>query len=194
VTNILVSSKRKGLGKTTLIEKFIENLKGDIVVIKSSIHDKYDEFKLIEDNNIIKEDNTDTDIFDKAGAAKVYYLKSNKASLKEGVKKSLNKTKEKEYDYLIVEGNSIIEFINFNLVFYLDVEGGDKKDSAEMCKNRADIIINKEKEQKIELNFDKISCFKAHVIGHSLGLPLKTVGKMLNDADVRVNDCQLGLF
>ena len=192
MTSILVSSKRKGLGKTTLIKKFIKNLRGDIVVIKSSIHDEYDGFKLIEDNNIIKEDNTDTNIFDKAGAEKVYYLKSNKDSLKEGVKKSLNKIKE--YDYLIVEGNSIIEFINFNLVFYLDLEGGDKKDSAEMCKNRADIIINKEKEQQIELNLEKISCFKAHLIGHSLGIPLKKVGKMLNNEQVRVEDCQLGLF
>lgn len=192
MTNILVSSKRKGLGKTTLIEKIIGNLRGDIVVIKSSIHHKYNEFELIEDKNIIEEDNTDTDIFNKAGAKKVYYLKSNKESLKEGVKDSLNKIDD--YDYLIVEGNSIIEFIDFNLIFYLDKKGGDKKDSAEMCKNRADVIINKEKEQEIEFNLDKISCFKAHVLGHSLAIPLKKVGKMLNDENVRVNDCQLGLF
>lgn len=192
MTNILVSSKRKGLGKTTLIEKIIGNLRGNIVVIKSSIHHKYNEFELIEDKNIIEEDNTDTDIFNKAGAKKVYYLKSNKESLKEGVKNSLNKIDD--YDYLIVEGNSIVEFMDFNLIFYLDKKGGDKKDSAEMCKNRADVIINKEKEQKIEFNLDKISCFKAHVLGHSLAIPLKKVGKLLNDEDVRVNDCQLGLF
>ncbi|MCF8001867.1 MAG: molybdopterin-guanine dinucleotide biosynthesis protein MobB [Halanaerobiales bacterium] len=192
MTNILVSSKRKGLGKTTLIEKIIKNLKGDIIVIKSSIHDKYDGFKLIEEKEIIEEDNTDTSIFNKAGAQKVYYLKSNKESLKEGMKNSLNNIKD--YDYLLVEGNSIIEFINFNLIFYLDKRGGDKKDSAEMCKNRADVIINRDKEQKIEFNLDKISCFKAHVLGNSLGIPLKKVGKMLNDEDIRVNDCQLGLF
>jgi len=192
VTNILVSSKRKGLGKTTLIEKIIKNLKGDIVVIKSSIHNKYNEFELIEEKNIIEEDNTDTNIFNRAGAKKVYYLKSNKKSLKEGVKNSLNKIDD--YDYLLVEGNSIIEFMDFNLVFYLDKRGGDKKDSAEMCKNRADVIINKEKEEKIKFNLEKISCFKAHVIGHSLAIPLKKVGKMLNEEEVGVIDCQLGLF
>lgn len=190
--NILVSSKRKGLGKTTLIEQFIKNLRGDIVVIKSSIHDKYNGFKFIEDKNIIEEDNTDTDIFNKAGAKKVYYLKSNKKSLNKGVNTSLNKIED--YDYLIVEGNSIIKYMSFNLIFYLDKKGGDKKDSAEMCKNRADVIINKEKEQKIELNLDEISCFKAHILGHSMAIPLKKVGKMLNEADIRVNDCQLGLF
>ncbi|MFO7815403.1 MAG: molybdopterin-guanine dinucleotide biosynthesis protein MobB [Halanaerobiales bacterium] len=189
---ILVASKRKGLGKTTLIEKFIKNLRGDICIIKSSIHDKYNDFELLEDKNIIEEDNTDTYLFNKAGAKKVYYLKSNKTSLEEGIKNNLIKIKD--YDYLIVEGNSIIEFICFNLIYYLDEKGGDKKDSAEMCKNKADIIINKEKEQEIEFNLDKISCFKAHILGHSLAIPLKKVGKMLNEANVRVNDCQLGLF
>ncbi len=192
MTNILVSSKRKGLGKTTLIENIIKNLRGHIVVIKSSIHDKYDGFNLIEDKDIIEEVNTDTDIFTKAGAKKVYYLKSNKGSLQKGVNDSLNEIEE--HDYLIVEGNSIIEFMSFNLIFYLDEKGGDKKDSAEMCRNRADIIINKENEQEIEFNLDQISCFKAHILGHSLAIPLKKVGKMLNDAEVRVNDCQLGLF
>ena len=192
MTKILVSGKSKGCGKTTLIEKMIKNLRGKIYVIKSSIHDKYDQFELISEKEVINEKDTDTYIFNKAGAEKVFYLKSNQSALKEGIEKEFKKIKG--YDYLIIEGNSIIDYIGFNLVYYLDKEGGDKKKSAEKCKKNAHIILDSDNNYKIKFNQDKISCFKAHIIGHSLNVPLKKVGKMIDKANIKVKSCQLDLF
>jgi len=192
LVKILVSGKSKASGKTTLVEKIIKNLRGNIYVIKSSIHDKYDKFELIDDKKIILEKDTDTEIFSRAGADKVYYLKSNRANLKKGIEQEFNKIKG--YDYLIVEGNSIIDFVGFNFVYYLDKKGGDKKKSAEKCKKKADVIINSDNDYEIEFNQDVISCFKAHLLGHSLNIPLKKVGDMINEANIKVKNCQLGLF
>ena len=192
MVKILVSGKSKSSGKTTFIEKMIKNLKGKIFVIKSSIHDKYDKFELIDDKEIILEKNTDTEIFSRAGADKVFYLKSNQENLKEGLNKKLNNIEG--YDYLIVEGNSIIDYIGFNLIYYMDKKGGDKKKSAEKCKKRADIIIDSDNDYAIEFNQDVISCLKAHILGHSLDIPLSQVGNMIDEANIKVKNCQLGLF
>ena len=189
---ILVSGKSKSSGKTTFIEKMIKNLKGNIYVIKSSIHDKYDKFTLIDDREVILQKDTDTEIFSRAGAEKVFYLKSNQDNLQKGIKKELNNIDG--YDYLIVEGNSIIDYISFNLIYYMDKKGGDKKKSAEKCKMRSDIIIDSDNDYAIEFNQDVISCLKAHILGHSLDIPLNQVGDMIDEANIKVENCQLGLF
>jgi len=189
---ILVSGKSKGAGKTTLVEKIIKNLRGNVYVIKSSIHEKYKEFELIDDKDTILEENTDTYLFSKAGANKVFFLKSNKKVLQEGINQKINKIMG--YDYLIIEGNSIIDYLNFNLVFYLDREGGDTKESAEKCKTKADLIINYEDNSKIKFNNDRISCLQAHLIGHSLDIPLFQLGKMMTQENIKIKNCQLGLF
>jgi len=192
LVKILVSGKSKKSGKTTFVEKVIENLRGSIYVIKSSVHKRYDKFELIDDKEIISQKDTDTAIFSRAGADKVYYLKSNRANLKQGIENELKEIKG--YDYLIIEGNSIIDFLGFNFVYYLDKKGGDKKKSAEKCKQKADVIINSDNNYTIEFNQDVISCFKAHLLGHCLDIPLKKVGDMINDANIKVENCQLGLF
>lgn len=192
VVKILVSGKCKKSGKTTLIERIINNLRGKIYVVKSSIHDRFDKFELIDDKDVIIEKNTDTAIFSKAGADKVYYLKSNNDQLQQGIEEEFKKIKG--YDYLIVEGNSIIDYVGFNLVYYLDKEGGDIKQSAIKCKAKADIILEVDHDFEVKFNKKEISCFKAHVIGNSLGIPLIKVGKMLDEAQLKIKNCQLGLF
>lgn len=188
---ILVSGKRKGVGKTTLIRKLITNLKGDICVIKSSVHQKYDNFELIDNLDIIKREYTDTALFKEAKAKKVYYLKTNKAALKENIIKLSN---IKDYDYLIVEGNSIIDHFNFDLVYYIDKKGGDAKYSADRCKKESDLIVDSVDQLSFKFNLDQIDCLKAHQIGHSFGIPIPKIGNMLNKAKIKVNNCQLGLF
>lgn len=188
---ILVSGKRKGVGKTTLIRKLISNLNGDICVIKSSVHQKYNSFELIDDQDIIKREYTDTALFKEAKAKKVYYLKTNKDAFKENIYRLSN---IKDYDYLIVEGNSIIYYFNFDLVYYIDKKGGDTKYSADKCKRESDVIIDNVDQLSFKFNLDQIDCLKAHQIGHSFGIPIPKIGDMLNEAKIKVNNCQLGLF
>ncbi|MGM0446303.1 MAG: hypothetical protein ACQEQH_07820 [Bacillota bacterium] len=189
---VLVSGKSKSSGKTTFITKMLGNLKGEVCVIKSTIHDKYTHFELIDEKEIIQKDNTDTSKFIKSGAKKVYFLKSNKDNLKKGIERNIKKITN--FDYLIVEGNSIIDYINFNLIFYLDKEGGDKKDSAVKCENQSDIIIGRKDYNSIEFNTGELSCSQAHLLGNSLGIKLKKIGKIIKEEDIKVTDCQLGLF
>lgn len=189
---VLVSGKSKSSGKTTFIINMLKNLRGDVCVIKSTIHDKYSDFKLIDDDKIIMMEDTDTAKFIKSGATKVYFLKSNKKNLKKGIEKNIKNITD--FDYLIVEGNSIIDYINFNLIFYLDKEGGDKKESAVKCENKSDIIIGRNGYESFDFNTNELSCSQAHLIGNSLGINLKKIGKMIKDEDIKVTNCQLGLF
>lgn len=189
---ILVSGKSKSSGKTTFIINMLKNLRGEVCVIKSTIHDKYSDFKLIDDKDIIMMNDTDTAKFVESGAKKVYFLKSNKNDLKKGIEKNIKKITD--FDYLIVEGNSIIDYINFNLIFYLDKEGGDKKQSAVKCEKKSDIIIRAKCYESFEFNTGELSCSQAHLIGDSLGINLKKIGKMIKEKDIKVSNCQLGLF
>ncbi|MEK6743929.1 MAG: hypothetical protein AABZ15_09975 [Nitrospirota bacterium] len=40
----------------------------------------------------------------------------------------------------------------------------------------------------------RLTCEKAHALGRELDVPLKEIGAVCNELNIRIKDCQLGCF
>lgn len=201
---IVISGKAKGVGKTSLASYIIGNLNCRVGVIKTSLEDDPEEILVTDRTEVIKANGTDTAMMDASGADKVVYLKSDY----ENLKKSLDQAKKLVggLDYLIIEGNSVLDYINPALIIYLTKDGIEAKPSALKAESKADIILNYEdyvrvmsEEKDIEktdfhFTMDRISCYKSHLIGKVFGIKLPVLGKILDEKGIKVKHCQLGLF
>ena len=98
---------------------------------------KYD---IIIDRKIINQKGTDTARLKEAGAKKVAWLKSTLGGLEKGLKKAFLKLKDSEG--IIIEGTSVVRYINPDLVIYLRDGSRDLKPSAKEAQRKADIIID----------------------------------------------------
>ncbi len=57
------------------------------------------------------------------------------------------------------------------------------------------MALDKAKELIKERSKDgKITCAQAHEIAHEVGLPLREIGRLLDEMGIKVIECQLGLF
>ncbi len=199
---ISVSGKASNVGKTTLVSHIIKNLKCQVAVIKTSIHDELEDIIVSDNPEIINENGTDTAIFKESGAENVVYLRSDYEHLEESYKKA-RELLDDDIEYLIIEGNSILDFISPTLIFYLESTNLEAKDSANRARSCSDIIIeNKNLDRLIadgnsmtfKLNFDSISCFDSHLICKTLNIKIPLLGKLLEKEDIKIRYCQLGLF
>ncbi|KUK16514.1 MAG: Uncharacterized protein XD53_0045 [Petrotoga mobilis] len=199
---IVVSGKSSNVGKSTLISQIIKNLNCHVGVIKTSLHKTNREIEVTDDSSIINEKGKDTAFFKESGAQNVILLKTNYEGLLEGYRRA-RKLLDEDIEYLIIEGNSILDFIRPTLVIYIDSGDSQEKESAIKAKGKADIIIDRENLEKLikvgnsmkfKINFEQVSCFNAHVICKALNIKLPKFGKMLDDQNIKVRYCQLGLF
>ncbi|MDK2811838.1 MAG: hypothetical protein PWQ78_48 [Petrotoga sp.] len=202
LVTIVVSGKTSNVGKSTLISRMIKNLNCHVGVIKTSLHKTNKEIEVTADPSIINEKGKDTALFKEYGAQNVILLKTNYQGLLEGYRRA-RKLLDEDIEYLIVEGNSILDFIRPTLVIYIDSDDTQKKESATKAKSKADIIIDKENleelikdgnSMKFKINFEQVSCFNAHAICKALNIKLPKFGKLLDDQNIKVRYCQLGLF
>lgn len=208
---IVVSGKASGVGKTTLIGRIIKNLGCRTGVIKTSLQTNLKEVIVTDSEEVILNKGSDTVIFKEAGADRVVFLKSDYHHLKE----SLERAREliKGVDYLLIEGNSILDYLNPDLIIYLTSKGLEAKPSAVKAEARADIIIDNSNhilednevaqgdlpdelflQKGLSFNADHISCHKAHLIARVLGYKPAVIGRRLDEAGIRIKNCQLGLF
>jgi molybdopterin-guanine dinucleotide biosynthesis protein len=196
-----VSASSSKAGKTTLISLMLESSCIKTAVIKTSINNELDQYKVINNPKIINKENTDTGRFKKHGANKVILLESPAAQIP-GAYQLAESLLTNDIERLFIEGNTIINFLNPNLLFYLNNSEETEKDSAKMVKNRADIKINtnallsanKLKDVPFTIQPNKLSCYKAHLLAALLGLKVGQVGKIIKEQEVKVTKCQLGLF
>lgn len=202
LVTIVVGGKSSNVGKSTLISRMIKNLNCHVGVIKTSIHKTNEEIEVTADPSIISEKGKDTAFFKESGAQNVILLKTNYQGLLEGYRRA-RKLLDEDIEYLIIEGNSILDFIRPTLVFYIDSDDTQEKESATKAKSKADIIIDKENleelikdgnSMKFKINFEQVSCFNAHAICKALNIKLPKFGKLLDDQNIKVRYCQLGLF
>lgn len=208
---IVVSGKASGVGKTTLIGRIIKNLGCRTGVIKTSLQTNLKEVIVTDSEEVILNKGSDTAIFKEAGADRVVFLKSDYHHLKE----SLERAREliKGVDYLLIEGNSILDYLNPDLIIYLTGKGLQAKPSAVKAEARADIIIDNSNhilednkvaqgdlpdelflQEGLSFNADHVSCQKAHLIARVLGYKPAVIGRRLDEAGIRIKNCQLGLF
>lgn len=150
---------------------------------------------------IIEKPDTDTATFKEAGATEVVFIQTDRNHLQQDLEQGQGLLED--LGYLIFEGNSLLEYVFHDLIFYLTGDNLKPKPSAEKARKKADIIINSdeyfsEKAEKIDtginFNVEGISCARAQLFGSCLGIDYSLVGKMFNKSGVKVTSCQLGLF
>ena len=198
---IVVTGKVQAVGKSSLIMKIINNLKSGIGVIKSSIQIDLDDSLVTDDPGVLMVPGTDTARFMDSGAEKVVFLKTNYQDLGACLQSAKNLVGEREY--LIIEGNSVLDYLNPDLVIYLDRPEATAKPSALKAQKRANLIIDSEKlsralqkEDKIPflIQAKKVSCVQAQLIAKILGFSSRQLGKVLDQQGIKISHCQWGIF
>ncbi|MGM0603451.1 MAG: hypothetical protein ACQESS_09070 [Bacillota bacterium] len=187
-------------GKTTLISLMLEDSRYKTAVIKTSIDNSLKQYKIITDRKIIHQKGTDTARFIESGADRVVLLKSPASQIPEAfniVENLIGKVER-----LLIEGNTLNNFLNPDLIFYLDNSEEEEKESARIIKNRAHIVISsnillqsrKLTELPIEIKADSLTCYQAHLLADLLKINVGRVGKIIHDQNIKLKKCQLGLF
>lgn len=142
---ITVSGTHSGIGKTTFIENLLKRqLKGYSCLKVTVAHkgavcplqrncgacDKLDaEFCIVTDEKVLSQKGKDTYRFKKAGSKQVLWLKAQtKEGLRTGLKKSLSLFDKKAG--LIIEGTSVLEYLNPDLAIFIIGSDLFWKDSA----------------------------------------------------------------
>ncbi len=196
-----VSASASKAGKTTLISLMLEDSSTKTAVIKTSINNELDQYKVINDPKIINQAGTDTARVVEHGADKVILLESPAAELPSAYQLARNLL-DNNIERLFIEGNTIINFLNPDLLFYLENKDEPEKESAKMVKNRANIKINtnallsagKLRDLPFNIQPEKMTCNQAFLLADLLKLRVGQVGKIVKDQDVKIVKCQLGLF
>jgi len=196
-----VSASSSKAGKTTLISLMLKDSCSKTAVIKTSVNNDLDQYKVINDPRVINKAGTDTARVVDHGADKVILLESPAAELPTAYQLARNLLDD-DIERLFIEGNTIINFLNPDLIFYLDNKDKPEKDSAKMVKNRANIKINtntllsagKLGDIPFTIQSDKLTCYQAHLIAELLKISVPQFGKVVKEQDVKITKCQLGLF
>jgi len=196
-----VSASASKAGKTTLISLMLEDSCTKTAVIKTSINNELNQYKVINDPKVINQAGTDTARVVEHGADKVILLESPAAELPSAYQLARNLVND-DIERLFIEGNTIINFLNPDLLFYLENEDKPEKESAKMVKNRANVKINTNTllsagrlgDIPFIIQQDKMTCYQSHLLAHLLKMKIPQVGKILKEQDVKIVKCQLGLF
>ena len=196
-----VSASSSKAGKTTLISLMVEDCRYKTGVIKTSVNNDLEQYKVINDPKVINKSGTDTARVVEHGGDKVILVESPAAELPSAYQLARNLMSD-DIERLFVEGNTIINFLNTDILFYLENKEKAEKESAKMVKNRANIKINTNsllsndglEDLPFNVQQDKMTCYQAFLLADLLKMPVGEVGKTLREQDVEVAKCQLGLF
>jgi molybdopterin-guanine dinucleotide biosynthesis protein len=196
-----VSASASKAGKTTLISLMLEDSCAKTAVIKTSINNQLDQYKVINDPKVINQAGTDTARVVEHGADKVILLESPAAELPSAYQLARNLLDD-DIERLFIEGNTIINFLNPDLLFYLENKDEPEKESAKMVKNRANIKINtnsllsagKLNGLPFTIQPEKMTCYQAHLLADLLKMSVPEIGKIVKEQNVKIVKCQLGLF
>lgn len=131
---IVVSGDGSGVGKTLLAQKLLRLLpgwsaikvtisKGDCPRMRScgTCEQLKEDFKIVDDEEIISEPDKDTSRLKEAGAENVLWLQARPEGLKEGLRKTLERLKGCRG--VIVEGTSVLKYLKPDINFHLSWEG-----------------------------------------------------------------------
>jgi dethiobiotin synthetase len=131
---IVVSGDGSGVGKTFLAQKLLRLLpgwsavkvtlsKGECPRRKScgSCEQLKEEFKIVDDEEIILEPNKDTSRLKEAGAENVLWLQAKPEGLEEGLRQTFERLKGCRG--VIVEGTSVLKYLKPDINFHLSREG-----------------------------------------------------------------------
>jgi molybdopterin-guanine dinucleotide biosynthesis protein len=129
---ITVSGSHSGIGKTTLIEYILSQLKGwsglKVTVVKKGpcpreiacgiCEHQSSPFTIVSDPKIINQKGKDTERMKSSGAKKVLWLKAKPSGLKEGLQEVLKKFKGSTG--VVIEGTSVLKYLEPDLSIFID--------------------------------------------------------------------------
>lgn len=139
---ITVSGAQKGVGKTALAEILLSNLPG-FAAIKITMTDLYT--SVSEDENDIMSPDTDTYRMRIHGAEKVIWVQSTEDRLRDAMEQALEKIRN--HKGVLIEGNSMLDFINPTLAFFVVMGSIDSmKPSRIRALTKADICVINQKQ------------------------------------------------
>lgn len=196
---IVIAGNAHSVGKTTLVRQIVENLRYGVGVIKSSIHSGT--LRVVSaDPEWVEVEGTDTALVRAAGAEKVVFLQTDEENLPEDLRKAMELIGET--DYLVIEGNRVLDYVNPDLIIYISREGVESKPSARKAESRAQVKIDSDaffagREQGLipfTWTQSRMTCQQAHLLGKVMGWNLVQVGKLIDEKGIKVKVCQLGLF
>lgn len=150
---ITVSGAHSGAGKTMVIERLLESLKGwsclKVTVLHSgacpaardcgACDELPSKFSIIGDKERIDEKGKDTERFKKAGAGEVLWLKIPPRYLKEGLAKAISRFKKRKG--IIIEGTSVLKHLKPDLAIFVRKNGSALKPSARAVLKKVDLIL-----------------------------------------------------
>lgn len=153
LATITVSGAHSGVGKTTVVERLLEELKGWSCLKVTLLHngscptgrdcgacDKMSSrFSIVSDKKITEERGKDTWRFKKAGAKKVLWLKAKPEGLRQGLKQALFKMRRARG--IIIEGTSILKYLKPDLAIFVKRDNSLLKDSAKEILKKVDLIL-----------------------------------------------------
>lgn len=133
---ISVTGAHSSVGKTTLCSILLENLKGfgAVKFTKTPIYTS-----VIDNQDVILQEDKDTAVMSRSGAAKVVWIKSDGVELENALNIALGKMTG--LSGVIVEGNSPVEFLGPDLIIFVMDHNPDIKQSALKVGKQADIIV-----------------------------------------------------
>lgn len=140
---IVVGGSHSGIGKTALICDLIEGLDG-VCAVKCSVSDHHNGVQIIVSKNTLQEKGKDTRRFFDAGAKRVIMVQARREELGK-IALMLGRTLQrmvKRCRNIIVEGNSITQYIRPDLVIYLyDKKAGERTEGSIITERMADITL-----------------------------------------------------
>lgn len=129
---VTVSGAHSGIGKTTIVEQILRQLKGwsalKVTVVKKGhcprtvtcgiCEQQTVTFSIIADSRIINQVGKDTQRMKQAGAKKVLWLRAKPEGLKAGLKQALKSFKDSSG--VVIEGTSILKCLRPDLGIFID--------------------------------------------------------------------------
>ncbi|MEW6009103.1 MAG: hypothetical protein AB1629_05685 [Candidatus Omnitrophota bacterium] len=150
---ITVSGAASGVGKTALAEILLKNLRGWSAIKVTVLHkgacplnrdceacEKIDsKFSILSDRRIIEKKGKDTQRLKQAGAVDVFWLRAKPEGLKEGLAKLISRLKARRG--LIIEGTSVLKYLNPDVAIFLMKKNSILKDSAKEVLKKIDLML-----------------------------------------------------
>lgn len=218
VLSVGVGGSRSGVGKTRFIEKLIQELrKRNFTVVAVKFSESSRDCQIFDEDTIILKKGKDTERYAKAGAQKVFLVKSSRDYLPEllpSLKREILRIASTSKRFCtIFEGNSLVKAVKPDVIIFIkDTEV--TKPSGHELQRIADFIIDsdfsvervmeriegefikREIERKLRENSadGKITCAQARAIAEELGVPYIEVGRVANQLKIKIRKCELGCF
>lgn len=144
--SILITGAASGVGKTTAAAYLLKHLP-QWGAVKLTVTREEKDFCLVTDQQeIIGQSGKDTAVLQKAGAAKVIWIKASPSWVEKGISQALALLTE--LPGVIWEGNSLLEYLKPDAIIFVTDGRKETKPSGEKAARQADYIFSNQRDSE----------------------------------------------